>query len=152
MHLDQVSSTENLSLDKCPEEHFEIPEFSIGVRKSPPLFEEFYDNDSVDELTKSFKKDLIWAITIGDQLENEKDLIGSWTDFRKKTTISANGKSILEYLPSVAQPPEYPVCKKFLDDLLEMMEDLGIGHIFAHSDEQVYARLAHIIWQNPQLY
>ena len=36
--------------------------------------------------------------------------------------------------------------------MLDMMEDLGLGHIFAHSDEQVYARLAHIIWKDPQLY
>ena len=32
------------------------------------------------------------------------------------------------------------------------MKELDIGHIYAHADEQVYARLAHILWQNPDTY
>ena len=145
---------ENLSLESDLDEKMEIPEYNIGQKKSPPLFKDFSDNTNTFELEKSLKEDLVWAITIGMEKEEDRrdDFIGSWTDFKKKTVNSSYQKSLLEYLPTVAQPPEYPVCKKFLDDLLELMDDLGLGHIFAHADEQVYARLSHILWKDPDLY
>ena len=54
-------------------------------------------------------------------------------------------KSLLEYLPTQAETPEYPVCKFFLDDLLSLIKELDLDHIFAHSDEKVYGRPGHII-------
>ena len=33
-----------------------------------------------------------------------------------------------------------------------MMKELDLEHLFAHADEQVYARLAHIIWKYPERY
>ncbi len=44
------------------------------------------------------------------------------------------------------------MCKVFLEKLLKVMKELEIDHIFAHADEQVYARLAHIIWKYPDVY
>ena len=38
-----------------------------------------------------------------------------------------------------------------MDDLFSMIKELDLGHIFAHPDEQVYARLVHIIWKEPDL-
>ena len=32
------------------------------------------------------------------------------------------------------------------------MRDLDLDHIFAHVEEQVYVRLAHIIWKDPEVY
>ena len=61
-------------------------------------------------------------------------------------------KCFLVYLPTIPQRPEYPVRKKLLDDLLKVIKDLDLIHIFAHGDEQVYARLAHITWKDPELY
>ena len=49
----------------------------------------------------------------------------------------------------IPQPTECPVCKCFLEDLLELLKDLEIDHILAHSDEHVYDRLCHIIWKKP---
>ena len=131
----------------------EVPEYNFGQRKPPPLFKNYVDNKNRTELEKSLKKDLIWAIAIGlNTGENEDAMIGSWTDFKKQTTLASFDKSLLEYLPAVAQPPDYPVCKKFLDDLLNLLEDLNLGHIFCHSDEQVYAKLTQIMWKDPGLY
>ena len=48
-------------------------------------------------------------------------------------------KCLLEYLPTMPHPPEYSVCKKFLDDLLKVMKDLDLDHILARGGEQVYA-------------
>ena len=96
------------------------------------------------------KRDVVWAIL--DSLPGKSansDIIGSWTAFNKVVSNVAVKKSLLEYLPVIPEPPEYPVCKAFLDSLLELMKELEIGHIFAHADEQVYARLCHIIWKYP---
>ena len=98
------------------------------------------------------QKDLAWAIAGSMGSENQNKLIASWTDFNKKGTNVDQRKSLLENLPTIAETPEYPVCKKFLNDLISLIEELDLDHIFAHSDEQVYARLAHIIWKEPQLY
>ena len=44
----------------------------------------------------------------------------------------------------VPEPPEYPVCERFLDDLLDIMKELDLDHIFAHADELVYSKLVDI--------
>ena len=117
------------------------------------MFAEFTDNTANDELQYCLKRDIIWAIAVGIEEENEEHLIGSWTDVNKQVTEETNiRKSHLEYLPTIPQPLEYPFCKKLLNDLLKVMRDLDLDHIFAHGDKQVYARLAHIIWKNRELY
>ena len=84
------------------------------------------------------------AIIIGISSENHNKLIGSKTDFNKKVINVDQTKSLLEYLPTIAEPPEYLVCKKFLDDFLSLIKELDLDHIFAHSGEQLYARYHHI--------
>ena len=49
-------------------------------------------------------------------------------------------KCILEYLPVLPQRPEYPICKRFLEDFQKLLKDLEIDHAFAHSDEPIYDR------------
>jgi predicted restriction endonuclease len=63
-----------------------------------------------------------------------------------------HGKALLEYLPVIPEAPDYKVCKYILDYLCDLLKELEIGHIFAHTDEQVYAKLAHIIWKYPKDY
>lgn len=104
-------------------------------------------------LELSLKKDIAWSIVEGLEIQGATEQpIGSWTCFNKETTKTKALKSIVEYLPMVPEPPEYPVCKKFLDDLLDMMKELDLDHIFAHADELVYSKLAHIIWKHPDIY
>ena len=98
-------------------------------------------------------RNILWAIAIGINAGENHNCIGSWTDFNKQINkFQHQSKSILEYLPVIPKPLEYLVCKKFLDNLLELYDILNINHIFAHSDEQVYAQLYHIIWKEPQVY
>ena len=52
----------------------------------------------------------------------------------------------------VPEPPEYPVCKNFLDDLLDIMKELDLDHIFAHADELIYSKLVYILWKFPDVY
>ena len=81
--ITRSNQDEDLSLAADIDEKTEIPHYSIGQRKPPPLFPNFVDNKNTDELEKSLQRDLVWAIMIGvDDPDNESDLIGSWTDFK----------------------------------------------------------------------
>ena len=59
---------------------------------------------------------------------------------------------LIEYMPVINQPPKYDVCKYYLDHLNEIIADLGLSYMFVHADEEVYARLAHIIWKDTEKY
>ena len=99
-----------------------IPDYNTGKRANPPFFAEFIDNTANDEFEYCLKVDIIWAIAVGIEEENEEHLIESWTDFKRQVTKETNvRKCLLGYLPTIPQPPEYPVCKKFLSDLLKVM-------------------------------
>ena len=78
------------------------------------------------------QKDLTWEITIGRSLENQNKLTGSWKDFNKKVMNVDQTKSLLQYLSTIAEPPEYPVCKKFLDDLISLIKELDQHSVTFH--------------------
>ena len=83
------------------------------------------------------KKDIAWSLAEGidEYTESQPEtFLGSWTCFKKDTSNLIFDKSIVEYLPMVLEPPEYTVCKMFLDDLLDIMKELHLDHIFAHAD------------------
>ena len=97
------------------------------------------------------KKDIAWFLAEGidDYTESKPEtFLGSWTYFKNNTSNVMFDESVIEYLPMV--PPEYPVCKKFLDDLLDIIKDSD--HIFAHADKLVYSKLVHILWKFPDIY
>ena len=89
------------------------------------------------------------ALKIDDE---ELPLLGSWTPFNREVTDHLTTACIQEFLPVTPHPPEYPICKEYLDFLLEIIEELELPHIFVHSDEMVYFKLCGIVWKNPQLY
>ena len=49
----------------------EIPDYNVGERANPPFFAEFIDNTANDELEYCLKVDIIWAIAVGIEEENE---------------------------------------------------------------------------------
>ena len=64
------------------------------------MFLKLIDNIVKDELENSLKRDIIWAIAIGIQEENEEHLIQSWTYFTTQYREKSNvRKCLLEYLP-----------------------------------------------------
>ena len=96
---------------------------------------------------------IICAIAVGIEKNNTEHLIRSWIDFNGQVTEEANvRKCLLQYLPTIPQPLEYSVCKKLLDELLKVMGDLELDHIFAHGKKQVYVWLVCIIWKDLELY
>ena len=102
------------------------------------------------------KRDFAWSLAGSlpqDFVENEVlPLLGSWTSFNKKVTEFDTARCVQEYLPVYPHPPAYPICKKYLDFLCEVILELEIPHIFSHSDEAVYSKLCHIFWKYPTLY
>lgn len=97
------------------EEYFdrlEVPEYELGKREPPQIFPQ-YKGTGNNSLVHSFHRDVLWALVqtfFSDQAEAEE--IGSWTCYNK--TLN---ESIVEYLPTIPQPPDYDVCKKIIDDL-----------------------------------
>ena len=147
------------------EEYLQVPEYNFGVRKSPPLFQKFDVNEKANKLEWCFKRDVVWgcAIYLTDKISDLKT-IGPWTNFNKTFAEPIFQRSLLEYLPVITKAPEYPVCKKCLDDLLELLKVLFLIYlvmamnksvdvcIISFADEQVYGRLLHIIWKNKEIY
>ena len=105
----------------------------------------------IEILEKSLYKDIAWSLCGVDPDESLRKL-GSWTAFNKKVSKYESTQIIQEYLPVSPHPPEYPICKEYMDFLLDVMEELEIPFIFAHSDELVYSKLCDILWKNPDLY
>ena len=50
------------------------------------------------------------------------------------------------------EPPKYPVRKRLLDNLLDIMNELDLDQIFAQADELAYSKLVHILWKFPDIY
>ena len=61
-------------------------------------------------------------------------------------------KWYLEYLPVVSLPPKDNVIKWYLDMILQMADDLEIGHIFVHADKAVISKMYMIMWLQQQKY
>lgn len=154
---DLENHTDKLNIEIDDNEDFNnIPSYNIPkyARSEPPPFSEFIDNESTSQLDTCFSKNVAWSMANGVP-ENSTDnlpLLGSWTAFQKCVTSTMQSKSIIEYLPVIGQPPSYDVCKKYLDGLNNIAKDLQLDHLFTHADEDVYARLVHIIWKHGNLY
>ncbi len=55
-------------------------------------------------------------------------------------------------MPVISRPPDFSVCRHYLDHLNYVIQDLGLDFVFAHADEDVYSRLVQIIWKHGDLY
>ena len=95
---------------------------------------------------QSIEKDIVWAIAGGlPDKEKRVALLGSSRSFQKESTIENMKKSKINYLLTIPKSPGYTVCKTYLDFLIGVMEVLELPYIFLHTDEQMYARVLHII-------
>eukprot|EP00794_Sanderia_malayensis_P009432 gene9432-biopygen7559 len=131
-------------------------DYRIGKLIEPHRLENFTDKDDHGILDKSFDKDLVWGIAGGlpqpDTGNEEHPQIGSWTAFQKQVSDVEIIKSVINYMPTIDAPPEYNVCKDYLDSMVDIMEILDVPNIFVHADEQVYARVLHLMWKHKEEY
>ena len=139
-----------------PDETIEIKEiapYSIRKRVPPPLlhWSDLERNDN--PLKLHFSKDLIWAIASGLPKgiggTTDLPLLGSWTAFNEIVTDVTTFKSIINYMPTIPEAPDYKVCKEYLDFVVNTFDILEIPCGFVHADEQVYSRLLHLTHFSP---
>ncbi len=79
-------------------------------------------------------------------------MLGSWTPFNQEVSRVVQQQSATKFLPVIPQPPDYSVCKHFLDTMRSLAKDLELNHVFVLSDEQVYARFWKVIWAHGDHY
>ena len=83
----EASEETNTSPLYNSEEEFqeiENVEYNLGTCVGPQLFQEHVNNNAPDELDRCLQKGLACATIIGNELEDQSKLIGSWTDFCRK--------------------------------------------------------------------
>ena len=49
------------------------------------------------------------------------------------------------------EPPDYKLCKEYLNFFVNRFDILEILYGFVYADEQVYSRLLHLIWKHKDL-
>ena len=99
-----------------------------------------------DEIGQCFRRDIAWSLC-GVLDEEELPLLGSWTPFNRLVTSHLSEAIVQDFRPVTPHPPEYPVCKEYLDFLLDLIEELEIPFMYVHSDELVYSKLCDIVWK-----
>ena len=89
----------------------EISKYHLGKRVGPPLFTFHVDDENDNELLACVKRDTAWSAA----------------DSLLKESKSLPIKCFEEYLPVSPHPPEYPICKIYLDEILIMMKELELS-------------------------
>ena len=153
--IKEEDETPQTLLDSTEEENTVKP-FHIGKLVSPPLIKADQCDDKDYELELCLKRDIAWSaagsLIADSDTEQNYDPLGSWTAFMREVTQSSPIKFVQEYQPVLPHAPEYPICKKYLDGIIDIINDLELSHIYVHADELVYSKLCHILWKNPKLY
>ena len=124
----------------------DVPEFELGTKKSPPLFPDY--KDSCDD--NLLQRDFVWSLAEAlPQVSETSDRVGCWTAFNK---LDANADTTKSISAGYSRTSRVSCVQALSDGPLLLMAELDIPHIFAHAGERVYARLAHILWKEPELY
>ena len=114
------------------------------------------DKNCESEIEHCQRKDILWALagSVSTEIAGGETLpkLGSWTAFNRAVTKKDCLPCVQEFLPVSPHPPKYPICKKYLDFLLNVIDDLEIPFIFVHSDEDIYSKLCALLWKDPKLY
>ena len=135
----------------------DITPYDIGDKSEPQLFQSVSeDASSQSELEYCRKKDILWAIagSVSREVTGLEELpkLGSWTAFNRMVSKENCLPCVQEFLPVSPHSPKYPICKRYLDFLLDVIDDLEIPFIFVHSDEDIYSKLCMLLWKDPELY
>lgn len=113
--------------------------YTLKKRVGPPKFTNFVPEFDKGLLEKAFRKDIAWSLC-GILDDEDLPLLGSWTPFNKLVSGHESEKIVQEYLPVTPHPPEYPVCKEYLDFLLNVIEELEIPLVCVQLDGMVYRK------------
>ena len=104
-----------------------------------------------DQTELALKRDTAWSVW-GVLNDDNLLLLGSWKFFNKLVSNTKYEAVVQEYHVVIRHPPDYPICKEYLDFLLEVIDKLKILFIYVHSDEMVYSKLCEILRKNKDIY
>ena len=145
-------------LNACPRETTKcIQEYHHGTWQDSSPFESFPDRITCKKIETALRKDFVWSsldiLPVPSGTPQDEKKVGTWTPFQKDTSEVRCGKSLIEYLPVISEPPIFSVCKHYLDNLInQIAADLNLNHIFAHADEDILSKLWQIVWKFPGKY
>ena len=133
---------------------FKIPKKSASTPRIPNSNDEFAN---VELLNLSLKGNIAWVLlsAVGNNILVEKlpivhteelKAVGSWTAFSKETSLGETVKCKLECLPVVPLPPYNNIVKWYMDNILQIIEEIGTEGNFAHVDEAIYSKIVMIMW------
>ena len=75
----------------------------------------------------------------------ELKAIRLWTAFSKETSHAETVKRKLVYLPVVPLSLHDSIVKWCMDNIVQIMEEIGIEEIFVHADETIYSKIVMIM-------
>ena len=141
------------------DEETDFGEFKIPKKRaSPPRIPYFNDEfANVELLNLSLERDISWVLlsAVGNNiLENklpsvrieELKAVDSWAAFPKKTSHAETVKCKLEYLPVVSLSSHDNTVKWYMDNIVQIMEEIGNEKIFVYADEAIYRKIVMIMW------
>ena len=112
---------------------------NIGKRNDRDLFPKFQMQFDTDQSELALKRDITWSLC-GVLRDDDLPLLGSWTFFNKVVSNMKYEAVVQEYLLVNPHLPDYPICKEYLDFLLEVIDKLEIPFIYVHLGEMVYSK------------
>ena len=97
--------------------------YNIGKRNARDLFSKFQMHFDTDQTELALKREIAWSLC-GVLNDDDLSLLGSWTFFNKLVSNMKYEAVVQEYLLVNPHPPDYPICKEYLDFLLEIIDGL----------------------------
>ena len=124
--------------------------YNIGKRNDPDLFLKFQMQFDTDQAELALIRNIAWSLCSALNDDN-LPLLGSWTFFNQLVSNMKYGAVVKEYLPVNPHSPDCPICKEYLDFLLEVIDESEIPFTYIHSDEMVYSKLCEMLRKNKDI-
>ena len=133
---------------------FKIPKKRASPPRIPNSNDEFAN---VELLNLSLKENIAWVLlsAVGNNILVEKlpsvrveelKAVASWTAFSKETSHAETVKCKLEYFPVVPLPPHDNIVKWYMDNIVQIIEEIGTEENFVPADETIYSKIVMIMW------
>ena len=100
----------------------------------------------INSLIFHSKRDIAWVLlsAVGKSILEEKlpsvrneelKAVGSWPAFSKETSHAETVKCKLDYHPVVPVPPHDNIVKWYMDNIVQIMGEIGTEKIFVYADD-----------------
>ena len=124
-----------------------LPPYNAGDKTSPPVIKAV-DVEFCNVAKEAWSKNMIWSLAR--QIDDTSQSVSSWTGFniltRDKVEVSQN---VIGYMPTINAPAtQMSTVFEILNQILKIIEVLGLQEISCVLDQALYAKAAEIIWKH----